>query len=297
MSADASVRWLVVVMVGIADFIWMRFAGFQIGPGLPQFISSVLLLIGISLFFFYTEGDERLVEFAHFGTQYLLLFAVMMPFSYLTVSTNAPLVDPTFDAIDKAMGLRWLAWTEWVMAHPMSRLGLHIAYASLPIQMLFGYWYNSHTRAPWKNSEIWWVTFISVLVTLVISAVAPGISAWVYYGLAKMHDFRHMQQFEAVRAGTLRVISLSNAEGLVQLPSLHTILAIIFTYNLRHHRGLFLAALALNTVLILSCPTEGGHYFADIAAGAAVAAATICGVRAVRRRFEQALPRHDVVCE
>lgn len=295
MSPGACARWLVLLMVAVVDFTWMRFAGFQIGPGLPQVISTVLLLGVISLFFFYTGGDKRLMEFAHFGAQYLSLFAIIIPLGYLTASRNAPLVDPTFDAIDRAMGLHWLAWTEWVEAHPMSRWGLHIAYVSLPVQVLFGYWYNAHKRAPWKNDEIWWITFSSAVVTLMISALAPAISAWVYYGLANMHDFRHMQHFEAVRAGTLRVIGFSDAEGLVQLPSFHTIVAIMATYNLRHDRWLFLPAVALNTVLILSCPTEGGHYFVDIAAGGAVAAATIWGVRAARRRFEPAPPRRDVI--
>jgi len=41
----------------------------------------------------------------------------------------------------------------------------------------------------------------------------------------------------------------------------------------------------LNTVLILSCPTEGSHYFVDLLAGAFVAAITISGVRAVEHRF------------
>jgi membrane-associated phospholipid phosphatase len=41
----------------------------------------------------------------------------------------------------------------------------------------------------------------------------------------------------------------------------------------------------LNTVLILSCPSVGSHYFIDLVAGAAVAAATIWGVRRLKRQL------------
>jgi PAP2 superfamily len=296
-SGEACLQWLLLFVVAAVDWAWMGFAGFHIGAGLAREAGLITLLVAIGQF--YAGRDQRLMDFAHSGARCISLFAVLMPLSYLSVSTNAPLVDSTFDAIDKAMGLHWIAWTEWVIAHPASRWWLQIAYASLPIQMLFCYWHNTRTRAGWKNSEIWWLTFISALITIMVGALVPGISAWVYYGRASMHDFLHMQQFEALRAGTLHVISFNDAQGLVQLPSFHTILAIILTYNLRHDRRLLLLASVLNAVLILSCPTEGGHYFVDIAAGAAAAAATIGGVRALRRRLEPTLSRRIdvVVCE
>jgi hypothetical protein len=295
LSSEAGLQWFVLALVAAVDWVWMGYAGFHIGAGLILQVEMIASLIAISGVLFCTGQDRRFIDFVHPGAQYLALLAVLTPLSYLTVSTDAPLMDRTFDAIDKAVGLDWLAWAEWVSAHPAIRSGLHFAYASLPIQMLFCYWHNAYTRAGWKNSEIWWITLIAALVTIVVSALVPGISAWVYYGLAGMDDFLHMHQFEALRAGTLHIISFSNAQGLVQLPSFHTIIAIMLTYNLRHDRRLFLPALALNTGVILSCPTEGGHYFVDIAAGGAVASATIWCVRAMRRRFELALRRVDAL--
>jgi PAP2 superfamily len=285
MSREAAVRWLLLLLVGLVDRVWMGWAGFHIGPGVVQSVGFIFLLIFISIFYFYTARDERIMHFAHFGAQYLALFAVLTVLSYLAVSTNAPLVDPEFDAIDKALGLDWLVWTEWVVGHPVLRKGLLLAYASLPLQALFGYIYNVHCRANWRNIEIWWITFVSALATISISAFVPAISAWVYYGLSSMADFPHMQQFEATRDGTMRVIAFTDAQGLVQLPSFHTILAIMFTYNLRHNRWFFSAAVILNVALVMSCPTEGGHYFVDLAAGAVVAAATIWGVRGVGGRL------------
>jgi PAP2 superfamily len=281
MSREAAVRWLLLLLVALVDWVWMRWAEFRIGPGVVQSIGFMSLLILISICYFYTARDDRIMHFAHFGAQYLALFAVLTVLSYLAVSTNAPLVDPAFDAIDKALGLDWRAWTEWVAGHPVFRTGLIVAYASLPLQALFGYIYNVHCRANWRNSEIWWITFVSALATISISTFFPAVSAWVYYGLSSMADFPHMQHFEAVRDGTMRVIAFTDAQGLVQLPSFHTILAIMFTYNLRHNRWFFSVTVFLNLALVISCPTEGGHYFVDLAAGVVVAAVTIWGVRSM----------------
>ena len=293
MSPAAAVRWLLLGLVGLVDWGWMKWAGFHIGPGFTETIAVIAVLIAVALFYFYTDGDERLMEFAHFGAQYVGLYAVMMPLSFLAVSTNAPLVDGAFDAIDKALGLDWVAWTRWVGVHPLLHWGFVVVYGSLPVQQLFCYIHNLHSSANWKNREMWWITFVSGLVTIAASAAFPASDPYVYYGLAPADHFLHVQDFLGLRDGTMHVIGYTDTQGLVQLPSFHTIVAIMLTYNLRHHRWLFAAALALNVAVILSCPTEGNHYFIDIFGGGTVAAATIWAVRAVHGRFE--LPRLGVV--
>jgi hypothetical protein len=294
-SREASVKWLLLVTLGLLEYIWMALAGFQIGPGYLQALGFLTLLIFISLFYSYTGRDERIAGFARFGAQYLSLLAGLMTLSYLAVSTNAPVVDRDLDAIDKAMGLDWVAWTEWVIGHPAIRWALSLVYDSLPFQALFCFIYNVHTRANWRNSEIWWIMFISALVTIAGSAAFPATNPYVYYGLKGAENFPHMQHFLALRDGTMYVISLTSAQGLIQLPSFHTVLAIMMTYNLRHNRWLFSIALVLNFVLILSCPTEGSHYFIDLFAGAAVAFATIWGVRALQRGLDGHNPPVRVV--
>jgi hypothetical protein len=123
----------------MADWFWMKWAGFDIGPGVLQSAGFITFLICISMFYFYTGRDDRIMHFAHFGAQYLSLFAVMTVLSYLAVSTNAPLVDAALDTIDKKMGLDWVAWTNWVGAHPRVGAVFVIVYASLPAQQFFCY--------------------------------------------------------------------------------------------------------------------------------------------------------------
>jgi membrane-associated phospholipid phosphatase len=94
-----------------------------------------------------------------------------------------------------------------------------------------------------------------------------------------------------LRDGALKVIDITAAQGLVSMPSFHTTLAVLFMYSLRQYRILFRAGIALNAVMILSTPTQGGHYLADVFAGLLLAAATIVAYRALfdRRRLRLSL--------
>jgi len=241
-SRGAAARWLLVAIIGAVDWVWMAQAGFHTGARFLQSIAFIWGLNLIDLFYCLTNRDDRIMRFAHFAAQYLALLAVMMSLSYLAVSTNTPLADPVFDTMDKAMGFDWVEWKAWVVAHPVLQCGLRVAYDSLPVQTLIAYIYNVHTRGSWRNNEIWWITFFSALVTIGVSALIPTLNPHVYYGIAVADEFLHMQHFLGLRAGTMRAISFTGAHGLVQLPSFHTILAIMLTYNFRHNRWLLTAA-------------------------------------------------------
>ena len=280
---NSGLKWASMILVGFAGWTCINASGFQLGVEFLKSSGFIALLIVVALVYYQTNRDRRILELAHFGAQYLFLLMVLDLFTALAVSTNQPLVDRQLDAIDKAIGFDWVAWKELVFSHRMLRNALRIAYSSLPLQLFFCYVYNAHTRASWRNSEMWWITFISGMVTMAGCAAFPAMNPYVYYGLEPADHFIHMQQFLELRAHTMPVLSKMSDEGLVQLPSFHTILAIMLTYNLRHNRWLFSIAAGVNGLLIVSCPTEGSHYVIDLIAGAAVAGATIWGVRLLRR--------------
>lgn len=279
-SRDTAIKWSLLGIVGLVDWAWMAAAGFQVAPAFFYALIGVAVLIGISLFYSYMGREQRIMEFAHFSAQLISLYAAMMILTYLAISTNAPFADRVFDHIDKAMGFDWVAWTTWVNTHSRLSLFLAVIYHSLMAQGLFCYIYNIHTRQFWRNSEIWWITFISLIVTIVGCAALPATNPYVYYGLESADRFAHMGILLGLRDGSLHVINLAMHEGLIQAPSFHTVLAIMVTYNLRHNRWLFGMAAVINSILVVSCLSEGSHYLIDLFAGAAVAAATI---RLIRR--------------
>jgi hypothetical protein len=290
MSPNACAKWLFVAAIGTLDWVWMNAAGFRFGDGFLACAAAACALAAIALVYFYTERDERIRDFAHFGAQFLALSLVLIPLESLAVSTNAPLADRSFVALDQGMGLDWVAWAQWVSAHSLIHWALGVAYASIWLQTILAFMFNVHARANQRNSELWWIIAFSSLLTIAGGAVLPASNPWIYNGLAAVDDFLHAQQFAALRAGTMHVLGLYNTEGLIQLPSFHTVLAIMLAYNFRHHRWLFTAAIVLDTLIILSCPTEGSHYFVDLIAGAAVAAVAIVAARGWERWLDSWRP-------
>jgi len=67
MSREAALRWLLLLLVGLVDWVWMRWAGFHIGRGFVQSSGFISLLILIGIFYFYTARDDRIMHFAHLG--------------------------------------------------------------------------------------------------------------------------------------------------------------------------------------------------------------------------------------
>ncbi|MBB5413557.1 hypothetical protein HDG34_007535 [Paraburkholderia sp. HC6.4b] len=55
--------------------------------------------------------------------------------------------------------------------------------------------------------------------------------------------------------------------------------AIVFIYALRRTPRLLLFAIPLNVTMILSTPTQGGHYLADVIAGLLLSAQTIAALK------------------
>jgi membrane-associated phospholipid phosphatase len=67
----------------------------------------------------------------------------------------------------------------------------------------------------------------------------------------------------------------TDARRTPQFPSLHTSLALILTVGMWPAPVLRWIGLAINAIMLLSIPIDGGHYFIDIPAGLAIAWASI----------------------
>jgi len=99
-----------------------------------------------------------------------------------------------------------------------------------------------------------------------------------------------MPDFTALRNGTMREISLARMEGLITFPSFHTTLAVLFVAALRRHRLALAIGAVVNGLMLLSIPSEGGHYLVDVIAGAMVAAVAIQMAARIEARLGAPLP-------
>ena len=269
-----SAIWGAILVVIAVDATWMKFAGISADPvGVAVLVWAVGMLIAVAFFYFRTQRADPIMRAANSAAQLVAFTAAAAALSYLVTATNAPLADSALAASDKAIGFEWHSWAAWVQAHPLVHATFVLAYSSLLYQLVACVLFLALRKSA---DEFLWILIGSGLLTIAISGFVPAIG--------NLADAPHIPHFNALRAGTLHTIPIGQgSQGLIAFPSFHTTLAIIVAYALREIRWLFVVACILNLVVILSVPTEGGHYLVDVLAGAAVAALAAWGVSELRR--------------
>ncbi|VWB43615.1 PAP2 family protein [Burkholderia lata] len=77
----------------------------------------------------------------------------------------------------------------------------------------------------------------------------------------------------------MKSINPLEVQGLVSMPSFHTMMAMFLVYSMRNIRLVLPAVIVLNVIMIASTITVGGHYLADVLAGIVCGAVVILVVR------------------
>jgi len=96
-----------------------------------------------------------------------------------------------------------------------------------------------------------------------------------------------MNDFFAIREGSLQQLKLLGANGLVSFPSFHTILALLLIYVTREIRLLSIFVTIWGLGVVATTPFDGAHYISDVIGGFVVLMATI----AAMQRLEPHLAR------
>jgi hypothetical protein len=275
-AIHAPFAWALIVTVGAIDCLWIESSGLSFGGwNKVAFIILVMWMIG---FYGSMRGISRLADMGHHMALWVAFLAVNIVFTYLWATLPMPMQDATFAKINTALGFHWAPWFSWIVVRPWPRTILTAAYSSLFFQILGSVSFLALTDRPDRNHELLWTVMISALASGVISGFLPAIGPFIPGALP---DFS--AALLAVHNGTVSHIDVSQLKGIVTMPSFHTVLAILFTYAHRPPSRSFIPVAMLNLVMLISIPFAGHHYAIDMIAGAALAAATIAIVRAVRR--------------
>jgi membrane-associated phospholipid phosphatase len=195
--------------------------------------------------------------------------------SYLCATTGAHLVEDRLLRFDAALGFNWLAVYHWVCSHSAVHRLLQIAYDSGTWQLFFIPTVMGLFGRRKDISDFVLLFMLSGLLVMAISALFPAESAFVHFGILDPDTASTVSDFRLLRDGTLRTFDLRHMQGIVSMPSFHTALAIIFMYTVRRAPLLFAIAVPLNLAMIISTPTQGGHYLVDVVAGLITSALSI----------------------
>ncbi len=286
--------WLALGGICAVDFVWIVISGFSVnftGGSAIAIVAAILAAVAV----FYTLL-RPIPQISGLCTS--LLFLIVLPnaiatFSYLTTSLNFPLLDSTYASVDRAMGFDWPAFLAWTNDHPLIGKILILAYHSSTFQMLAVVVILSATGRLAHLNEFLSLFLVTVSVVIVLAGLFPAAGAYAFYmpapeafaNLNPEAGMWHYEHFNGLRDGSLRHLDLATAEGLVTFPSFHTCLAIITAWSLREMRWLFIPAIALNTVVIVSTLPEGGHHLIDVIVGAGIALTVLAVASAWRRKL------------
>ncbi|TCF96607.1 hypothetical protein BZM26_36610 [Paraburkholderia strydomiana] len=216
---------------------------------------------------------------------FLVLFtAASATLSYLVVATAFPLVDLQLAVADRLIGFDWGAYYAWAQTHPLYLYVIGVAYRSMGAQIFMVAVCLSFSRQFVQLFEYIWASSLTLLFAITVSMVWPAEGASKFYGDRWHADVSQMSHFELLRSGAMRSVDLRHIEGLVSMPSYHTISAVLLCWGVRR-TPLVYVAVPLNIAMVLATPIVGGHYLVDTLAGAIVAAAALAllgRARAVR---------------
>jgi hypothetical protein len=275
--APASLDWLLILPLIIADAVLLLTGPLRL-VWRPEAIIliAVLLLAGVGWLYGSVRRIPRLAHMAHAGCLIVLFTNVAALFNYLLDAlAPAPLWDARLDALDHALGLNWLDLFNWVMAHPRLYDAGGMLYGVLGpelvvlLLLLEGLGRHEHALALRHGF------CVSALATIILGVLMPAAGPFAFYHLPVAGQTAYVVQFAALRDGTLHMVDLGNAQGLICFPSFHATLAVLCAYAARAVPGLLWPAVVFNALIICTAPVNGGHYFVDIAAGIALAAAVI----------------------
>ena len=266
--------WLLTLLVFCIDAFWILFKGWSVSIfDVATVVFAVGMLCTPLVFSRYRE-DLRISTTCQASALLVFFMATASTLSYLVVSTNLPLVDASLAFLDHSLGFNWIGLQAWLQIHPLIQITLNFAYQSGLLQLTFVVLFLGFSARPERLEEFMRLFIVATLLTIVLSGFFPAAGSWKYYRLEQSVDVSVLSHFELLRDGLMRNIPLDHMQGLISIPSLHTVMAVLLVYAMR---GTFLFPLfvVLNTALVVSTPVDGGHYLVDILAGGALAMSLI----------------------
>lgn len=281
--------WALAAAIAVADCLWVPAAGFRV-PAMPLVRIAVILGALGALWWIYVRlRPEPIVAALAEAAAFLIFFTLVLEiFCYLCITLDRPLYDAAFAAVDRALGFDFQAHLAYLVRRPRLARLLELCYDTSMLQTAIVVVALAITARIARLRAFLALFAFTATAVIGIAAIFPSLGPYPYYGipdrlLPAFTDPRagwdSVPQVLALRAGTMRVLPLTDLRGLVAFPSFHTALAFITVWALLPLRRIVVPLFAVNAALIAGAPSNGDHYLCDLLAGALLAMIAIAVVR------------------
>jgi len=296
------IRVLLLSILGVLaaiELAWQQIGHFNVDVRLYGAIMLLFLAFMSGAYFYERVRKDPCVSSLLFGLGFLFASAASLNIiNYFGLTVTGPRIDNLLAAMDRAMGVDWLAMMGFAADHPRFNMALLIAYELSVWQItaliiLLG----------WKDrdgtiEQLCLALITSGLITVGIWILYPSFGAITIYGLPRSIAERlplslnldYARALLYLQAHGPGYISPGTVKGLVGFPSFHTAQAIIAIWYARRLKRFFYPFLAFNILVVASTPIQGGHHVVDVIGGLAVAAFAIWFASTAARRLIRARP-------
>lgn len=272
------------VVIGVIDCVWAAEAHFVVaGPAYAE-LAALTGLFWAGGYIYATWRPEPRISAMLFGTGFLVGFTVgASTLNTMLLTVAGTRIDAILARADLALGLDWPGMMRAMADHPGLLKLLRLAYgALLPEISLTVIVLGTLGRIPSLYRFVLAVA-IGALICFLIWTLFPAFGAMSVYhfdpALAARLNVPVDGAYGDALVRMLRdgpgLIAPDNAKGLIGFPSFHAVLALLLIWHLRDVPWLRWPVLALNAVVIVATPIEGGHHWVDVFAAVPVAALSI----------------------
>jgi hypothetical protein len=272
--------WLLLAGLSACDVLWCAALRMGLSHWGPLALAS-LALLGVIFGCSRLGGiGPRIAAIAEWILLWLIFAVAGALLTYLAAAQDGPVYDARLALADAALGFRFAAWFDFIAAYPAVQFAFAMAYRSLAAQVVLSVvWLSWHGRDD-RNAELLINTTLALLMTTAVFFLFPTLGPCV--GVPACQD-AYLEDLAGLRHGSLPSLDIMVLKGVIAFPSFHAVLAILFTYA---HRGspIFPPVAAFNALMLLSIPSEGGHYLVDVLGGIAVGGLAILMTRVLPAR-------------
>lgn len=273
--------WLGLAAIVLSDAIWAGHLGLHVIVQWRDF--NLLAILVVAFAGFRSFGLRRAALIAEFLALSVAISLAFTVFCYLAFGSSGALVDKQLLAADRALGFNWLAGFKTVAAHPLLADILRWLYDSLNWQALYVCVLLGLMDRQRALQEMFWLVFVSAVMTNVIAVAIPAYGPFEVFGLASHGSF--LPDMIHLKSGQDLTFALSKMTGVISFPSYHTVLALSYAWCLRRTGIVGYLAAAINFVMLFSIPFFGGHYLVDLIAGGCVMLLSLGIVKICMVRF------------
>ncbi|MCK1549559.1 phosphatase PAP2 family protein [Bradyrhizobium sp. 177] len=277
--------WAMICLLLVVEFVWASRVGLSVGTGLNAGIVIIMLVLSVV----YDRRNRAIADMTAATASWVALMSAGLVLSYLAASCARPLQDGVMERLDRVVGFDWLAWHDAMLSRPALSWLLTIIYYSLQPQAALSIVYLAKSGRTGRLKELLLSAGVTLVATISVSAIWPTLGPCAANGPSfgpcatnGGGDIAYLRDLLALRAGGPWHFELSAMEGIVAMPSYHTVGAVLLTYAFRGTGLIGYGIAALNVLMLVSIPPIGGHYLVDVLAGAALALGAIAVQRAAR---------------